>query len=523
MTTTAEEAEFDAAARAQRHAAKLDPGPLRAADALSSVDGSMTDALLAERVAGQLLGNEFVWSAGLGWMRWDGMRWERCDEVVVIETVREYMTRLVVPEMALAAEDWRRRGALAALLSKGRISAVTSLTRGQLAVKSEEFDAHPDLLNTPSGVVDLRTGKLAPHDPALLLTKITSVPYVPGATHPDWTKALQAIPQECHSYFQMRVGQSVTGYMTPDDVLLILQGGGENGKTTIFESITRGLGDYQVLVSKKALLANPNEHSTELMDFRGARLAVAEELPEGHRLQVDRLKDIIGTPRMTARYIRQDTVTWDVTHTMLISTNYLPIVEETDHGTWRRLLLQEFPYRFLKPHDKGTGAPNERPGDATLRDRMKRDPQRIAVLAWVIEGARRWYQAERIFPEPPKRIRDSTLAWRKLSDSILAYWGERLVPDEGSHVVSTDVLKDFSIWLRQRGQREWSDRLFSPRFLDHEETKRHRVVSKRVRKGDQGLSRPRLDDRWDALPDLPNQYTAYLGVQFGEPVEELES
>jgi putative DNA primase/helicase len=40
--------------------------------------------------------------------------------------------------------------------------------------------------------------------------------------------------------------------MTPDDVLLLLEGGGENGKSTILEGIARTLGKgYAVLMSDR--------------------------------------------------------------------------------------------------------------------------------------------------------------------------------------------------------------------------------------------------------------------------------
>ena len=39
---------------------------------------------------------------------------------------------------------------------------------------AETFDADPWLLNCPNGTVDLRTGKVKPHDPADYITKITA-------------------------------------------------------------------------------------------------------------------------------------------------------------------------------------------------------------------------------------------------------------------------------------------------------------------------------------------------------------
>jgi putative DNA primase/helicase len=115
------------------------------------------------------------------------------------------------------------------------------------------------------------------------------------------------------------------------------------------------LGDYFLLASDRIMIADPSAHPTELMDLRGARLALIEETPEEGRLSVNRLKKVVGNPSITARRIRQDPVTFPATHTLFISTNYRPIVEETDHGTWRRLACLRFPYLFRKPGQALTG------------------------------------------------------------------------------------------------------------------------------------------------------------------------
>jgi hypothetical protein len=48
--------------------------------------------------------------------------------------------------------------------------------------------------------------------------------------HPDWTAALEAVSADIHGWYQVRLGQAITGYTTPDDVLLAWLGDGENGK-----------------------------------------------------------------------------------------------------------------------------------------------------------------------------------------------------------------------------------------------------------------------------------------------------
>src|SRR5262249_5571122 len=144
-----------------------------------------------------------------------------------------------------------------------------------------------------------------------------------------WKTALEAVPADVLGWYQIRLGQAVTGHTPPDDVMLVQQGGGENGKTTVMGAIEKVLGDYFLAVPHRALLADNRAHPTELTEFRGARLAVLEETPEERHLNVTRLKMLVGTPTMTARKVAQDTIRWDASHTLVVNTNYRPGVDET--------------------------------------------------------------------------------------------------------------------------------------------------------------------------------------------------
>ncbi len=91
------------------------------------------------------------------------------------------------------------------------------------------------------------------------------------------------------------------------------------------------------------------------MELRGARIGVLEETPEEHRLSMTRLTLVTGE-HITARLIRKDTETFENTCSIIVSTNYYPMVREIDHGTWRRLLALVYPLRFVKPHAELKGA-----------------------------------------------------------------------------------------------------------------------------------------------------------------------
>ena len=395
--------------------------------------------------------------AAAGWR--PRSRWS--SEVIRIDIIETWEAE------ARAGADERRLKAIAALMSGSRIRSITRLCEGIRFVDGGVFDSHRDLLNVANGVVDLRTGELRRHDPRLYFTKISPVKYDPDAWSRDWDLALQAVPDDVRGWLHLRLGQAITGHRTSDDVLPILQGSGSNGKTTITGTIFQALGDHAVLIPERSLLVNRGDHPTEMMPFKGARFALIEETPEARHLNVKRLKDAVGTPTMTARRVFHDNETWETTHSLFVTTNYRPRVDEVDHGTWRRLALITFPYRFVAA-DEVAGPAGQGRGRG-LRERLHagRHGEHEAVLAWLVEGAKSWYANDQMIPPAPPRVREDTLEWRKEADVILNFCTEELVFDPEWHVMSRDLYRRFADWMVERGHQKPSDQTFGSRFQNH--------------------------------------------------------
>ena len=490
------------------------------ADPFDGAGEGLNDGMLCAEVAKNVMAGRYRWVRGMGWLTWTGIHWTPAPDQAVAEETRRYLLaqwRRAVQRLERAKTDEERKtgeqvvGSWRGTLGKSRITAITTLAQGIATILTgpADLDAHPDLLNVGNGVVDLRTGLLSDHDPGLLLSLHTPVAYRPDATHPDWDAALAAVPADVRGWLQLRYGQGITGHMTPDDLLVVQDGGGENGKTTYAVAVRGALGDYYVAISHRALLGDPSQHPTELMSFRGARVALLEELPEERRLSVVRLKALIGTPTMKARLIRQDEVEWAASHTLFLNTNHLPVVDETDHGTWRRLARLRFPYVFRKPGEPLTN-PQDRRGDPNLRQRLQegRHGQHEAVLAWLVAGAVAWYAADRIMPPLPPRVVADTREWRGKSDLLLAYAAERLIFDLTAHVLAVELLADFNTWLTAHGHHEWSDRTLAGRLEEHGEFIAHNVTKKHIRANEN------LFRRTPTISPPPGQYKAWLGVRF---------
>jgi len=447
-----------------------------------------TDAKLVEDVAAEALNNRFCWVRELGWMAWDGRRWEEVGDDDVIEAVRAWVKTKHLEFAHLLATGKIEEAVVKrwiGIMSAGRINAIAKLARGieTLKARAADFDAHPDLLNVANGVVDLRTGTLLPFSPEYKMTKLAPVAYRPeGVKHADWDKALEAVPEDVRDWYQVRMGQAITGHMTPSDEMIVQHGGGANGKTTVTGAIKKALGDYAVPVSNKVVLSDPKDNCPEKMVLRGARFALIEETPNARRLSVNLLKDNVGTPTMSARPLYKSEVEWEASHSLFLSTNYDLIIEETDHGTWRRLFLMRFPYTFRK-HYEPLKNDLDRRGEEGLRNRLTMgEPYKAheAVLSWLVDGAVLWYRLNKVMPRPPLRITDDTHRWRTSSDLCLSYINDRLEFSDKYHVRSADLTADVNAWLIDHGHKTWSDVLVASRFGAHDEFTQRSVIKKRV-------------------------------------------
>ena len=455
----------------------------------AKIETALDDVLRAEYAAHELR-TRLVFASGKQPYRWTGKRWKECGDAHAREVVRQWHA-----ELARQMIGSRPPKEVAKVLTIDRVNATLRLLFGLLARDAAAFDTHRDLLNTPSGIVDLRTSELQPHDPDLYFTRMTRAAYVPGATHPDWDRALKALPKESREWLAAKFGQALTGYMSDDDVMPICEGGGENAKSTIFTSILRAVGDFGVQVPDSLLQGEHKAIPVDKMTLRGVRIAIAEEASDDRRLNSKQIKDVLGTPQITARSLYQPFVTFDTTHGLFITTNHRLSVTETDWGTWRRLALVRFPYKYVTTErDPETGEITrqadplkmERVGDRTLRPALERGGggRREAVLAWLVEHARQWYEAGRVTPPAPKIIAEETTTWRAEQDAIIRFAEERLEFGAQHFTSSNDLYQAFVSWLANAGHPKWGIELFASRFSTHERIKAHNVAKTRRRVGD---------------------------------------
>lgn len=484
---------------------------------------SFSDSHLSLRVTRELLKGMYLWSRGTGWMRWTGTLWGPVTDAHMAKVVMDWLLENFKDAVGMLqhgdaekvqkiVKEWR------AAMSTNRVNGLVSLSRGRLEFDPAEMDADPDILNTPTGVVHLPTGEVFPHDSKRLVSKITVVGYDPKAQSEAFDRILGAVPEYALEWFQVKVGQAATGYpQIGDDPNVITKGTGMNGKTTVLNALKTALGTYSAKVPKVVLTGDRS--TNEVMELKGTRFALTEELPEGATLNTVALKEITDTEEMQGRHLYKDLVTWEPTHTMFVSTNILPQVNETTWAVWRRLVLMDFPYTYVS--ENRPLEPHERRADLELRIRAKeRDPEIMAAaLRWIVDGARAFYAAGRRCREIPEEMVRATREWRKQTDVILSYWDEgRIEADPGSCIDVNDLHADVSEWMTGRGNRPISMKVLNPMFAEHQQTMANRVTRERPLRLPTGvvLSRPK-----DASGVPSQRPTVWMGVRFVQQDEAV--
>jgi len=192
------------------------------------------------------------------------------------------------------------------------------------------------------------------------------------------------------------------------------------------------------------------------MELLGARLAYLEETGPNQRLDTNKIKRLVGTPVIKARALYKAPVEFKATHTLALTTNNLPTVTETDHGTWRRLKLVPFDVTYTDA-TKGT----------TLRGRVLHDPSvQEAVLAWMVSGAGDWFRSGSRLPAVPATISAATKEWREEGDLLFSFLPRNLISDPPGFVELRPLLDAFNLDLPV-GQHPWGLASFRSRVSDH--------------------------------------------------------
>lgn len=373
------------------------------------------------------------------WMVWNGKFWEASDDVVIRKVAHAVVIEMykgAVKNNVLDNElaKWALKSETTA-----RITAMIGEAQPYLVMDVARFDAHPDHLNVDNGIVSLEHGTIIPHDRSWFFTKCLSIAYEPSADRSVIDAFMQTITAgdlELTQYIKRAVGYSATG-RTDEHCLFFAYGNGKNGKSTFMNMLNMVMGDYATTTSVEALLdvnAKGEGASPYMARLPGKRLAMAQEMPEGRRMNESLVKSITGGDRIATRGLYKDVFEFTPTHTLWVSGNHKPRINGSDDGIWRRLRI--LPFTVSIPE-------KERRDSRVIEAEFY--AHRVGILRWIIEGARMWYK---MGLGSCRAVDDATSEYRGEEDAVARFIAERcdLAPTKS---VSKALL--YAAW------REWAE------------------------------------------------------------------
>ncbi|MHA6332657.1 phage/plasmid primase, P4 family [Qipengyuania sp. CAU 1752] len=311
-----------------------------------------------------------------GWMFFDGTAW-RQDKTSLVQSWARDLCR----DLREECSDQKTRHALA---RGSAVSAVERLARADraFAVVSSLWDADKYLLGTPSGTVNLRTGKLAQARRKDYVTKVTSVSPLesidPAIDMPVFSKFVSEVTSgdaEVVRFIQRFGGYCLTGDCR-EQKLLFIHGPGGNGKSLLQKVLVDIFGEYAWTAPGEMFVSSRGErHPTELAALRGRRLVAASENDGGKAWAETRIKLLSGGDKITARRMRQDFFEFENEAKLFFVGNNQPGLTHVDEAMKRRFQVLEFSF-----------VPDQ--VDKSLSERI--EPEYPAILRWLIDGCLAW-------------------------------------------------------------------------------------------------------------------------------------
>lgn len=417
---------------------------------LQRFNGDLTEQGISIVLA-DTYGDSLRYNKSFGWLFWDGVRWltdADAEASMLImkftddlyESARIHVSLATDPEdQARAKSELKAASQLRTAKGISHLSAIlkTLVTRRD----SKSYDSNAWDLNTPDGIIDLRTGEIRDHDRKANCTKVTAVSPSNTGTE-QWAQFIDHITcgdKEFAEYLQTVAGMAAVGKVYSEG-LIISYGPGGNGKSTLFGALGAVLGDYAKTINADVLVANNfgRTDQTYIAALRGARLAVLGETEEYASLSIAQMKKITSTDTISARALYKDPIEFVPTHTSIMHTNHLPRLGSLDGGTVRRIAVAPFP-ATLPPERVITN----------YKDMLVQECGG-AILQWIIDGAILFHKRKQKLTKP-ECVLKATEEYMQGEDWLSQFIDECCDTNTYYEVPGSELYMAYQRWANSQG------------------------------------------------------------------------
>lgn len=387
-----------------------------------------------------LYGDTIRYTGALGWLTYAETHWHPGSKAVVGQAI---------------VDTFRKRRAQAAahgeqydiVLKKcypdnGKINACRERLQELpgIEVNITQFNNIPHLINTASGIIDLRNGSLVTHSSNQRFTYcLTSEIGTEEDAAPFVQFLREAVngDEEMVRYIQTAIGYSLTGD-TREECLFYVHGPTRGGKGTLIESLLKCLegplchsSDFGTFTAKR----RPGDPNYDLAELQAARFVTASESNRNDTLNPGKIKQMTGGNKITCQKKYHDEFDYWAQFKIWLESNWPCNGDSEDDALWGRVRVIHFPNSYLGREDK------------ELKWLLKSEQVQKGILWFSVQGATRWY-AHGL--ETPQKVVNDVQEHRGLNDYV-----QQWIEDHGVKIIlnnpdvwesSEVVMGDYQRW-----------------------------------------------------------------------------
>lgn len=332
---------------------------------------------------------------------------------------------------ARAWGDWAKES-----LFKYRIKNALELAQPHLTKKIKEFDTHTELLNLENGTLNLTTKKLMKHDPGFMLTQQAEMRYDPTAKCPEWEKAMELIFQgdkETILYIKAALGWSLGGRTDIKAGFFMYGPSGENGKSTIVQTMLKLFGTYGLKTDINAVMKTGRALTPQKAQFKGKRFVVGSEIATGQKLDAALWKDLTGNDDISVERKYLDPYSFSPRHKLWMYGNEKPDIEDGDDATWQR--IKGIPFKYKIPREK------QQRMDDLIRTFLS---ESSGILNWLLEGYEMAAEQKWLTDREPEAMIEFVKEYRLESDPLAQFIAEKCEVGKGSRVDKREFIRVYN-------------------------------------------------------------------------------
>jgi P4 family phage/plasmid primase-like protien len=333
--------------------------------------------------------------------------------------------------------------------SKTYYSRVLKHLQVETYVEPRRFQEAPGALVLANGVYLLNPGELAPYSPEYRARNALPVEYDPDAECPTFLGFLERVlpREESRLFFQEWLGYHLIKDYRYQRVV-VLQGDGDNGKSTLLGVMTALLGRENVSSENLYRLSSNRFSPAEL---HGKLANISADIGPEEMRYTGVIKMLSGGDLLTVERKNRDPFQFRNYAKLTFSCNQLPRTPDETLAFYKRFIVLV----------TGDPVPKEEQ-DPRLLEKMTSPGELSGILNWALEGLSRCLERGRL--EEPSDVLERRELYQNMSDPVTGFYNEYIEEDREAFEIKQDVLNAFNDYCRGKGFVALSDRKFMERF-----------------------------------------------------------